>query len=161
VREALFDILGARIKDASFLDLYAGTGAVGVEALSRGARRAVFVESDPEAARLIEENLSLLGRAEAGEILRNPAVSSLAELKRRGERFNIAFLDPPYDPGAPEEVLSAAGDLVVPGGLLVVEHRSRRPPRPTGSSMLRPGRVYRYGDTSLTVLHRVATPEAG
>jgi len=161
VREALFDILGTRIKDASFLDLYAGTGAVGVEALSRGARRAVFVERDPAAARLIEENLSLLGRVEAGEILTHPAMSSLAALKRRGERFNIAFLDPPYDTGAPPEVLAAASDLVVSGGVLVVEHLTRRPPSPAGSPMLRPGRVYRYGDTSLTVLHRVAAPEAG
>src|SRR5262245_48270462 len=81
VREALFDILGPRIEGACFLDLYAGTGAVGIEALSRGARRAVFVESDKAAARLIRENLTLLGRAWASEIVPLPVAPSLAALE--------------------------------------------------------------------------------
>jgi 16S rRNA (guanine(966)-N(2))-methyltransferase RsmD len=161
VREALFDILGARVHDASFLDLYAGTGAVGVEALSRGARRVVFVDDDPGAARLIEENLALLESPGAAEILTLGVAASLSTLKRRKERFQVVFLDPPYDDAVPEPVLAAAAGLVVPGGIVVVEHAARRPPAPAAVLSLRPGRVYRYGDTSLTVLHREAGPEGG
>jgi 16S rRNA (guanine(966)-N(2))-methyltransferase RsmD len=161
VREALFDILGSRIEDACFLDLFAGTGAVGIEALSRGARRAVFVESDKAAARLIRENLTLLGREGEAEILVLSVAPSLAALALRGERFDVVFLDPPYDPGVSREVLSAAARLVLPGGTLIVEHPTRRPPDPAPQPSFRAGRVYRYGDTSLTVLRRALDEEAG
>ena len=161
VREALFDILGPRIEGACVLDLYAGTGAVGIEALSRGARRAVFVESDKAAARLIRENLTLLERERAAEIVPLPVASFLASLAQRGERFDVVFLDPPYDPGVSREVLSAAAMLVLPGGTLIVEHPTRRPPDPAPLPSYRAGRVYRYGDTSLTVLRRALDEEAG
>jgi len=161
VREALFDILGSRIEGACFLDLYAGTGAVGIEALSRGASRAVFVERDRAAARIIRENLTLLGRDAAAEIVVLPMAASLAALTLRGERFDVVFLDPPYDPGVSSEVLSAASTLVHPGGILVVEHPTRRPPDPPGQPSYGAGRIYRYGDTSLTVLRRAAGGEAG
>lgn len=159
VREALFDILGARIAAASFLDVYAGTGAVGIEALSRGASHAVFVEENPSAARLIRANLDLLERPGSGEILTERAESCLAALSRRGARFDIAFLDPPYEAGVPPAVLLAVSDLVGPGGIVAVEHPSRKPPGPPDHPSLRAGRVYRYGDTSLSILHRIAAPE--
>src|SRR5262245_44773894 len=154
VREALFDILGSRIEGACFLDLYAGTGAVGIEALSRGARRAVFVESYRSAARLIRENLALLGREGAAEILVLPVASCLTSLAHRGERFDVVFLDPPYDAGVSREVLSAAAMLVLPGGTLVVEHPTKRPPDLAPQPSYHSGRVYRYGDTSLSVVRR-------
>lgn len=161
VREALFDILGPRIEGACVLDLYAGTGAVGIEALSRGARRAVFVERDKSAARLIRENLALLGRDGAAEIVVLPVEASLAALTLRAERFDVVFLDPPYDPGITHEVLSSASRLVLPGGTLIVEHPTRRPPDPLRQHSYGAARVYRYGDTSLTVLRRALGEEAG
>jgi len=159
VREALFDILGARIRGALFLDLFAGTGAVGIEALSRGAQSAVLVETDPLAVHLIEANLSLGGRPAAGEVVPLPARAAVAALRRRGLRFSVVFLDPPYAAGPVAEVLRAAAGLVAPGGVLVLEHRSQTSVDLPASPWLRPGRVYRYGDTSLTVLHRLGTPE--
>lgn len=154
VREALFDILGARLKDSSFLDLYAGTGAVGLEALSRGARRAVFVDSDTGALRHLAERVVEGGWQGAAVIVPRAAAAAVALLMRRGESFTIAFLDPPYDPGPAPDMLRRLGELLQPGGILVAEHSTRRPLTPPPDGPLRAGRIYRYGDTTLTVLHR-------
>lgn len=151
VREALFDILGARVEGARFLDVYAGTGAVGCEALSRGAGRVVFLERDRRALDLIEENLKLGPWSGAGAIVADDARRSLRELGRRRNRFDIIFLDPPYDDTALPEVIGLAARLLTPGGVLVVEHRSSRAidaPVDAGALALR---SYRYGDTTLTV----------
>ena len=149
VREALFDILGARIRGARFLDVYAGTGAVGCEALSRGAARVVFVERHRRALHLIRANLGLGPWSPAAEIMEGEASGSLSRLARDGARFDIVFLDPPYDDPELPETLRLAARLVEPIGLLVLEHRSAA--APPGAGALLPHRSYRYGDTSLTV----------
>jgi 16S rRNA (guanine(966)-N(2))-methyltransferase RsmD len=151
VREALFDILGTRVKGACFLDAYAGTGAVGCEALSRGADRVVFVERDRRALRLIEDNLKIGPWAGAGEVVEGDARDSLRDLERGGKRFDIVFLDPPYDDPALAEVMVLGARLLRPGGALVVEHRSSRTIEAPAESRAPLPRSYRYGDTTLTV----------
>ncbi|HEU4403424.1 MAG TPA: 16S rRNA (guanine(966)-N(2))-methyltransferase RsmD [Candidatus Polarisedimenticolia bacterium] len=154
VREAIFDILRTRVERASFLDGYAGTGAVGIEALSRGAGRVVFLERDRRALRLIRENLGIGSWAGSSEVIEGDAERSLGRLGARPERFAIVFLDPPYDLDLPVSVLGLAGDLVTPAGVLLVEHRSTRPPEAFQRESLQRRRVYRYGDTSLTLFAR-------
>ncbi len=151
VREALFDVLGSRVLESVFLDAYAGTGAVGVEALSRGARRVVFLEGDRRAIHLIRENVDVGGWSSAVEVIRGDVPRSLARLSRRAERFDIAFADPPYGHPSLPSVLGPVARLLAPGGVAVVEHRSSlRLESPEAS--LRVERSYRYGDTCLTVL---------
>lgn len=151
VREALFDILGARVRGSRFLDVYAGTGAVGCEALSRGAAQAVFLEQQRGALRLIRGNLGLGPWSSAAAILEGEACGSLADLDRRGARFDIVFLDPPYyDPALPD-ALRLATRLLDPQGLLVLEHRTAAAVAAPEAGALLAVRSYRYGDTSLTV----------
>lgn len=156
VREALFDILGARVREAEILDLYAGTGAVGLEALSRGARRVVFVEVAGRAVRLIEANLERTGLAPLAAVLHEEAASALARLAGSGTLFDIVFADPPYADPFTGRAMTAAGALVRPGGVLAIEHAARSPVPAEERAGLRPGRVYRYGDSALTLFHRDA-----
>ncbi len=153
VREALFDILAARIPGSRFLDLYAGVGAVGIEAASRGAARVVLVEAAPRHARVIQENIAALGMGEVAQVLRAAASTGLAALAARGECFDIVFLDPPYD--RPEEIvatlqqLSGERSLVCAEGLVVVQHDSRLAlPEVVGAC--RQTRHRRFGDSTLT-----------
>jgi 16S rRNA (guanine(966)-N(2))-methyltransferase RsmD len=149
VREALFSILGLRVEGARFLDVYAGTGAVGCEALSRGADRVVLVERDPAALGLIAENLKLGAWSGAAEIVRGDACKVLARLETAGRRFDIIFLDPPYDDSRLQETLGVAARLLAPGGMAIVEHRSSSVAVPPAG--LDGFRSYRHGDSALTV----------
>jgi len=117
-REALFDILRDRIAGSRVLDLYAGSGAVGLEAVSRGAARAVFVERE---SRALEGNLARLGAGEGEAELRAQGTrEAVAALARGGERFDVIFCDPPY--GQAEEPLPRpVARLLAPGGLLVLQ----------------------------------------
>jgi len=128
-RQMLFNILGTSVDGSAFLDLYAGTGSVGFEAVSRGAERVVFVEKDPVAAGAIREaaeRFSLVGRC---AVIQGDA----SVYPRPGTGlFDIAFLDPPYDL-FPAPGLTRLAGLVTPGGLLVYEHSSRKScPAPEG-----------------------------
>lgn len=124
VREAIFNILGDRVRDAAVLDLYAGTGALGLEALSRGAATVVFVEQHRRVLQLLQRNLALLGLTSQARILAGRVLGILPRLARSGCRFNLVFLDPPYGHGLAAATLKtlASLDLVQPGGLVVVEH---------------------------------------
>ena len=153
VREALFNILGPRVRDVSVLDLFAGSGALGIEALSRGARRAVLLERDAQAHRVIVRNLealSLTGRAEA---IRTDARGWLA----RGavEEFEIVFLDPPCEGREGPQVLEALArdDRLHPDVLLSWEH-SARTPAPEFPGRLEKAVERRYGDTGLAIYRR-------
>ncbi len=98
MRERAFAVLGERVAGARVLDLYAGTGAVGIEALSRGAVRAVFVERHPAASRLVEGNLARLeATSEEAVVLARSARAAVDELARRGERFDLVWADPPFE----------------------------------------------------------------
>ncbi len=119
LREALFNVLALRLAGYTFVDAYAGCGAVGIEALSRGAGRAVFIEKDRSAVRVIEENLSALGAAGRAQVIRGTALAHLS-----GMDAAIVFLDPPY--GLAREygqVLRLLGER--PPALVVVQHTAR------------------------------------
>lgn len=154
VREALFDILGAGVEGVDFLDLFAGTGAVGLEALSRGARRAVLVERSAGTHRILEENAVRTGLFDRCRLLRMPAAKALSLLAQEGWRFGVAFCDPPYaDPRWPELLARFAEfGCWEEGAVLVVEAAAGRLPRtPEGFEA---GRSYRYGDTALHLFFR-------
>jgi 16S rRNA (guanine966-N2)-methyltransferase len=135
-RAALFDLLGPdRIAGARVLDLFAGSGAVGLEAVSRGAVRAVLVEADPRA---LERTLERLGDPEVQvRIAPGPAASAIAALAREAERFDVVFADPPYGRGAEGE-LDRIAALLDPAGVLVVQaDADSTPGAPQGMRALR------------------------
>jgi 16S rRNA (guanine(966)-N(2))-methyltransferase RsmD len=151
LRETLFNILGPTVREARVLDGYAGTGAVGIEALSRGAAHVTFVESDSRAARLIESNLRHCGVENRYAIIR----ASFAGTARRlgGAVFDVIFLDPPYGAGALAEALAAAAPLVGRDTRLVIEHAKRDAP-PERSGPLERTRVVTSGDSALAFYRR-------
>lgn len=129
LRETLFNILGTAIDNSVFVDAYAGTGAVGIEALSRGAKRAVFIEKHRTAVALIRKNLEMLDIAQDAEVLATDAVKGLAWLANEGTRANFIFLDPPYaDVTEYARALEFLGklSLLAPGARVIVEHEKRR-----------------------------------
>jgi 16S rRNA (guanine966-N2)-methyltransferase len=151
VREALFAILGGRVEGARVLDLFAGTGALAIEALSRGASSAVLVEQAAPAVEVIRANLDALGLAERCRVRRTRAEAYLRT--QRDGPFDLVLLDPPYaaSVGLVAGLLGRlARTALAPGAVVVVEAaaRSEAPPWPPG---LVPERPRRYGDTSLHV----------
>jgi 16S rRNA (guanine966-N2)-methyltransferase len=155
VRESLFNIIAARVPDARFLDLCAGSGAVGLEAISRGAASAVFVDQSRRALEQIEENIERCGVDDRVRILGRDALSALRTLAAAGDQFDLVYVDPPYDANLYKPILRLLGtvDLVAPDGLVAVELRSRdRLPDDAGA--LRHYRDVRYGDTTLAFYER-------
>ena len=148
VKETLFGILGDRVIDAHVLDLYAGSGSVGIEALSRGAASCAFVEHDRRAVAAIRENLERAGVAEhasvhATHVLRYLDLSA-------DDRFEIAFMDPPYEERAILAPLERLVAHLAPGAMVVVKHHWRTEiPEPPG---LTRSRERRFGETTLTFL---------
>lgn len=152
VREALFSIIRSRfdLEGARVLDICAGTGSLGIEALSRGAASCCFIEKDRDALAVLKKNLSLTHFAEQAGLLEMEAVKALRMLAVRGEQFDIVFFDPPYASGlyvtVPEELCNLA--LLASGGLLIAESSSRSPlPDHLGRLIKNDRRV--YGDTAL------------
>ena len=151
VREAIFSSLGD-VEHARVLDLYAGSGALGIEALSRGAQHAVFVESAVECVVVLRSNLKQLAVEASARVIHADALEAIRSLGRQGERFDLAFLDPPYESGEVERSLPAlqASGVLAQGALLVVEG-SRRHVLPAfpGLALLD---QKRYGDTLVSRL---------
>lgn len=150
VRESIFNILGQWLEGLSVLDLYAGTGALAFEALSRGAARAVLVDSGKEAVALCRENARALGMEPRVSILAGPV--SERTLRPLAERpFDLVFADPPYAAAAPAELLELVWrlGLLAPGGRLVIEH-DRRVEAPASSGGLTRVDGRRFGDTAVT-----------
>ena len=145
LRETLFNILAPRIVGARVLDGYAGTGAVGIEALSRGAAHVTFVEQDRRAAALIEANLRALGVTDRYAIIRAGFAGTAGRLS---ERFQVIFLDPPYGAAHLSEAVIAAVPLVVAGTQLIVEHATRDAAPETAATLVRT-RELKQGDSSL------------
>ncbi len=127
LRETLFNILSPVIPEARFLDLCAGSGAVGIEALSRGARQVTFVEQSRKACAVIQKNLDLLGITEGALVLNRDAASAIRHLDERGEAFDLIYFDPPYDSSLYARVLELIGVSNVLGkeGTVTVEHRAK------------------------------------
>lgn len=148
LRETLFNVLASRVEGALVLDGFAGTGAVGIEALSRGAAQVTFVESDARAVQLIQRNLDHCGLRDRYAIIR----ARFADAARRmsAGSFGLVFLDPPYRSAEMAEVLEAAAPLVARDGLVVLEH-ARRDPAPPGAGSIAKTRDIHSGDSALTI----------
>jgi 16S rRNA (guanine(966)-N(2))-methyltransferase RsmD len=151
VREAVFAILGEDVKGSFVLDLFAGTGAMAIESLSRGAAGAVLVESSPNALTALRTNLATLG-AEGALCLPLDYREAVRRLSAKGRTFDLVFLDPPYGKGLvgrSAELLSRAG-ILAPGAVVVAE-RASRDPLETLPPDWRERADRRYGDTRITL----------
>ena len=147
VREALFSVLGDRVHGARVLDLFAGSGALGIEALSRGAAEATFVDDAPGAIRAVKANLDMLG-AEA-EVRRADVRRFLGSARAAARQYDLVFLDPPYRlAGRLGGELTAALPAVLAPGAVVVAESDRREPLELGLPILD---ERRYGDTLITI----------
>lgn len=124
VREAIFDILQDRVKGKKVLDLFAGTGALGIEALSRGAEKAIFVECNPHILRALRRNITECHLEKKSEVLPCDVGKGLRILASRREEFDLIFIDPPYAHGLIKETLQGLSQhaLVAPQGLIIAEH---------------------------------------
>ncbi len=152
VREAVFNILGPAVAGVKVLDLFAGTGALGIEALSRGAAAAVFVEGHAQSLKVLRRNLEDLGLLERAGVWALPVAAALKKLAGRGEHFGLAFLDPPYggEVATAAVIALASLNLLAPGARVVVEH-SRRETLPEVCGSLHRLEVRRYGDTQVAI----------
>jgi 16S rRNA (guanine(966)-N(2))-methyltransferase RsmD len=153
LRETLFNILGPAVSGGTFVDLYAGTGAVGIEALSRGAHHAIFVEQHAPAVTLIRRNLESLGIGAEAEVLGVDAVRAIERLEARHVHAQFIFLDPPYAADLEyESALEALGEspMVAPEGRVIVEHlKKRKVVERVGDLEL--ARVVEQGDAALSI----------
>ena len=153
LRETLFNILGPSVRGARVLDRYAGTGAIGIEAISRGAASVTFVERDPRAVKLIAANLAALGVGDDAKpvIIRAGLADAVARLD--GQVFDLIILDPPYAHDAATEALTSAGALAAAGTRVVIEHAARHAP-PDAHAGLRRARTVAAGDSALSFYER-------
>lgn len=149
LRETLFNILAPRIAGARVLDAFAGTGALGIEALSRGASHVTFIDSDPRASALISDNLRRCGVAERYAIIRG----EIERARPPARGFDLILLDPPYDLQHLDRVYERVAQWLTLEGLLIVEHARRHPPSTAiGDLML--VREVKSGDSALAVFER-------
>lgn len=155
VRESLFNILTPYISGARVLDLFAGSGALAIEALSRGAESAVLVEKSPAAARVIQRNLHATRLAGDARLRVGDAFRELERLAAEGASFDLIFADPPYELGlAPKTLHSVSrSGVLAPGGFLVVEH-ARKEELDSTMENLQLIRQKRYGDTMISFFRR-------
>ncbi len=151
VRAALFSALGEVVRGARVLDLFAGTGSVGLEALSRGASFAVFVEASCEAIEALKRNALELGLRDRVAIVQDDVLRALERLWRRGERFDLVFLDPPYEQGLAQRTLERLGqlDALLSEGAVVVASVFKKEARAPRYGGLERVRERTYGDTAL------------
>ncbi|SFR05375.1 16S rRNA (guanine(966)-N(2))-methyltransferase RsmD [Desulfoscipio geothermicus] len=150
VKESLFNILGSRLPGSIFADLYAGTGGVGIEALSRGAGKVVFVEKNLPVARILMENIALTGLQAGAEIITRDVEAALKILSRQHITFDIIFADPPYRQGQAARVLNILSKVPVlrKNGILVLEIAANENiPEKAGAFTM--WRREKYGDTAL------------
>jgi len=176
LRETLFNVIADRMENARFLDGFAGTGAVGLEALSRGAAHVTFIERDPRACKLIEQNAAGCGVTDGYIIVRGGfagsddfAARGDGVRQKRGQSarrsppgpigrwslgpFDVVFLDPPYADPVLDDAMRAAVTWLSPSGLLIVEHAARDPiAEPSGARLTRD---LRSGDSALAFMERV------
>jgi 16S rRNA (guanine(966)-N(2))-methyltransferase RsmD len=149
VKQAIFNLVGADIQDAFVIDLFAGSGALGIEALSRGATGVVFVDRESRGLAILRQNLEALGLKERAQVVRGDVVRWLEGSPEQIKRAGVVFLDPPYDDVVLNRALKVL-DREVGDALVIAEH-SRRQELPA-LVRLRTDRQRRYGDTMVTVL---------
>ena len=151
VREALFDILGPSVVGADFLDVYCGTGAVGIEALSRGAASVAFIEQGIEVVQLLRKNLAIAGDlTRSTTVIPHDPVRAVPMLALEGRTFDLVFMDPPWTGGELDRGIRLVGrsPLLKAGAIVVGEHEASIDP--PASDRLGPYRTARYGRTALT-----------
>lgn len=158
VKESMFNIIQFEIEGRQVLDLFGGTGQLGLESLSRGAARCTFVDQRREAAALIRENIKLCGMGDRARVVQGEALSFLASCR---ERFDVIFLDPPYQSGLLEQSIAqiARFDILREHGIMVCESAAdwNCPPLAAPYEV---GREYRYGKIKLTICRRAGSVEA-
>jgi 16S rRNA (guanine(966)-N(2))-methyltransferase RsmD len=146
VKQALFNILGQKTMNSLFLDLYAGAGGIGIEALSRGAERVVFVDASRESVKTIKQNIEQTGFGDRAAVIQSDVETFL---KRPSGPYDIVFLDPPYGVDmAPLLVRMAGAGILKPDTVVIAEHFKKQP-SPEGAGALKLIREARYGDTVL------------
>lgn len=157
VKEGLFSAIQFEIEGRKVLDLFAGTGQLGIECLSRGAASAVFVDRRADAVKLIRENLKLTELTDRARVAAGDSMEFLKSLK---ERFDLVFLDPPYAAGLLEPAIAqlTAFDILNPHGIIVAEHPADRVLPPV-EPPYRVHRTYRYGKIALTLIRRSGDQE--
>ena len=158
VKESLFNILPHDFSGLRVLDLFAGSGNVSIEALSRGAAIAILIDESPRAAAIIRENLDRLGLSERAQVWTAPVTRSLRKLEKSGARFDLIFLDPPYDRKWVGTTLKtiAQCDLLSAAGRVVAEHSAREEVKSLYGSLYLNDRR-RYGDTLLSFFKKDET----
>ena len=161
IRKALFDILGQELDPVEFLELFAGSGSVGLEAVSRGARKVTFVDHDAHCIKVIEENINLLGingnqRTEIPyELINLDAFAAIKHFGRKGKKFDIIFVDPPYDLGLAKKTLKllTSYDILQPNCFLILQHEKHETlPSAEGRVLLIKQR--KYGSSYLSIYQK-------
>ena len=149
VKEGLFSMLQFRLEGRRVLDLFAGSGQMGLEALSRGAGEAVFVDSSKASIEVVQKDIASTGLSRGAQVHH---MDSLLFLQRKQKPFDIAFLDPPYRTGLLQQALPLTAALMNDGGLIIAEHPQDEEVPEAAGDFVR-GREYRYGKILLTVYH--------
>lgn len=152
VKEAIFSMIGPYFDGGQALDLFAGTGGLGIEALSRGMDRAVFVDMDKQSIDIVKENLSVCRLLESAEVYRNDAERALKALAKRATRFDLVFLDPPYRLKTADRLMGGMHEsgLLNDGAVILVEHDAdHRYPEAFGPFGCR--KLVLYGDTAVAI----------
>lgn len=152
VKEAIFSMIGPYFDGGFVLDLFAGTGGLGIEALSRGMERAVFIDMDPKSIEVIRQNLKATKLEQQSEVYRNEASRALKVLEKRGTGFDLIFLDPPYRMTDADELMLSMKEkgLVREDATIVVEHDSEHT-YPEDIGPFRCIRISCYGETTVSI----------
>lgn len=151
IKEALFNVWGPNIFDANVLDLFAGSGSVGIEALSRGAFKVTFVDNDINAIKIIKENLSNCGFATGFEVLHNDVFRVIENLSRHGQKFDYIYVDPPFsNPRIFNEIMLVLGrtDILDDEGVLVIRAQKQKEMAETFHGLAK-YRLSNYGESNL------------
>ncbi len=151
VKESLFNILGETVIDSSFLDLFGGTGGIGIEALSRGAKHVVFIDSSIKSIKVLKGNLEHMKIQEGAEVYNTDYETAIKKLHINNKQFDIIFIDPPYSKGMAQNALVciAANPILADDGLIIAEHDTKDAmPDKVGNLVLY--RVKQYSNTSLS-----------
>ncbi len=153
VKEAVFGSLQFRIPYARVLDLFAGSGNLGLEALSRGAKRVVLNDRNPACVEIIRRNIETLGFSDAARTMNLDYAAAIGRLSSEGEAFDLAFLDPPYREGLSEDAVKRLFEarLILPGGTVVLEHAAELPPKDV-PGVYRVVRTKRFGKCGYSLI---------
>lgn len=151
VKGSIFNIIAPIVFDKDVLDLFAGTGNLGIEALSRGSKSAVFVDKSRECSQIIKENLTHTKLSKRAEVIVMDVCSALGKLSQKGNKFDIIFLDPPYGKGFVKETLESivSADVIKPDTLIIAEH-DVEDVVPEDIGTLKNFRHQKYGDTIIS-----------